>query len=327
MKVYQIIAEADFNVVKGSGGFNIVGPNGNVVGTEKIPGQARAQAEKLNAASKNAPLKATKQGLQLRLKDGTVLSNKSPSELLKELETKKVPGAKDILKKTKGWRARASRLYKILMRSTLLKLSLVGQGVAIMTTYFQDVEAFKSLWAATYPEGHTLALGSPFYQVAADQTLKPLQYSAIAAAATVMSLEMSRIIKAGKIRKITRALHIATLPLLGIPVIGWVAKAVMFAITEGAIWAAGWTIQKYGPDLFHYILNNQVDDVMEDLKGIVVTPPPPAKADQNEIKNKIKSELKKQQDGTIPKPPGAPKPRDPKNDGSGVDYDSIVLPN
>jgi hypothetical protein len=292
-------------------------PDSGFTAGKKTPGGVMVPD---NFDMKKAPLKVSKSGeLQLRLKDGTVLKNKSPAQLVEALEKLDTPNKPKVGK----WREKAGRYLKGFTRVGLIQLALVGQGLLILKRYTEDVGAFKELWAATYPVGHPLALGSTYYQVSADATLKPLQYSAFAAAGAVMAVELARLIKLGKITRIIRFINAATAPLVAVPIWGWVIKAIIFALTEGAIWAAGWTIQRYGPDLFHYLLSNTAEDVFDDLKGIVKNPPPAADSDKTKIKNAIKKELDAQQNGSVPKPPSTSLA--PKND-DGIDYDSITLP-
>lgn len=313
MNVFDIIVESDFKVVRGTDGFNIVGPNGNVVGTERIAGNARAKAAELN----NSPLTVKNGKLNYKLPDGTELSEKHPRNLAKQLD-EKMPG------KLGNWLGKAKRVAAVFAKVGIIKISLGAQGAAILYEYFEDVEAFKAIWAATYPRGHTLALGSPYYQEAADATLKPLQYSAFAAAATVMSLEVSRLIKAGKVRRIVSALHKASAVLVVGGPVAWAFKAIIFALTEGAIWAAGWTVQRYGPTVFHYILNSTLEDVLDDLKDMAIAPPPADPIDVEEIKNAIRQELESQRNGDIPTPPQSDIKTDLRN--RNIDLDQIEIP-
>lgn len=275
-----------------------------------------------NFDMKNAPLTYDQDGLKYKLEDGAELKNKSPSDLAKELEKTDSPKAKTLSEKIKGWKAGARRWMTAFGKIGLIKISIGAQGAAIMYKYFQDVAAFKEIWAATYPSGHTLALGSPYYQEAADATLKPLRASAVTAAASIMAIEIARLIKAGKAARVARGINAASTPLLAVPKLGWAAKAIIFALTEGAIWAAGWTIQRYGPTLFHYILNNTIDDILEDLKGTAEEPADPV--DVEKVKNAIRRELQAQRDGDIPTPPGSDIRTNLRN--RNIDLDQIEIP-
>ena len=275
-----------------------------------------------NFDMKNAPLTYDEDGLKLKLEDGTELKNKSPSDLAEELKNNDSPKAKTLSEKIKNYKAKAQRFMSALTKVAIVKISIGAQGAAIMYKYFQDVAAFKEIWAATYPSGHTLALGSPYYQEAADATLKPLRYSAITAAAGIMALEVSRIIKTGKVRRIVTALHKLTAPLAVVPGAGMVLKLVIFALTEAAIWAAGWTMQRHGPTLFHYVLNNSIDDILEDMKGTSEEPADPI--DVEEVKNAIRRELQAQQSGDIPSPPDTDIRTDLRN--RNIDLDQIEIP-
>lgn len=313
MNVFDIIVESDFKVVKASNGFNIVGPNGQVVGTEKIPGTARAKAAELN----KSPLTVNNGKINLKLPNGKVVTDAKPSEVVKKSLGKKAIAR---IKATS-----AGRIARFIGKSLFLKLTLGAQGAAILTEYYLEVDALDTMWESTYPKGHTLAKGSPYAQEAYDKILNPIRYATFAQAATVMTLTVSRLIKAGRVRRIVSALHVATAPLMAVPGIGWFAKAVLFALTEGAIWAAGWAVNRYGRELFHYILNNEFDEMLGDAKDLISTPEPAKEIDVNAVKAAIKKELQAQKDGTIPKPP---KPGDAAKrlKGKGVKVDKIEIP-
>ena len=270
-----------------------------------------------NFDMKKAPLTVENGKLNLKLPTGKVISDAKPSEVVKKSLGKKAVAK---LKATS-----ASKIAKIIGKSLLLKLSLGAQGAAILAEYYLEVDALDAMWESTYPKGHTLAKGSPYAQEAYDKILNPIRYATFAQAATVMALTVSRLIKAGKVRRIVTALHVATAPLMAIPVAGWLAKALIFALTEGAIWAAGWAVNRYGRELFHYVLNNEFDEMLDDAKSMVSTPEPAKEIDVNAVKAAIKKELQAQKDGTIPKPP-KPGEAAKRLKDKGVKVDKIEIP-
>ena len=270
-----------------------------------------------NFDMKKAPLTVENGKLNLKLPKGKVIANAKPSEIVKQSLGKKAFGT---LKQTS-----AGKIARLIGKSLLLKLTLGAQGAAILAEYYLEVDALDTMWESTYPKGHTLAIGSPYAQEAYDKILNPIRYATFAQAATVMALTVSRLIKAGRVRRIVSALHVATAPLMAIPGVGWLAKALIFALTEGAIWAAGWAVNRYGRELFHYVLNNQFDEMLGDAKNMISTPEPAKEIDVNAVKAAIKKELQAQKDGTIPKPP---KPGDAAKrlKDKGVKVDKIEIP-
>ena len=239
-----------------------------------------------------------------------------PSELAKKSLSEK---AFKTIKKTAG-----GKLVKLIAKSMLLKLALGAQGAAILLEYYIEVQALDAMWENTYPKGHTLAKGSQYAQEAYDKVLTPIRYASFAQAATVMALQVSKLIKLGRVRRIVTAINVATAPLVAVPGVGWLAKAVIFALTEGAIWAAGWAVNKYGRELFHYVLNNEYDEMLGDAKEFITTPEPAKEVDVNAVKAAIKKELQAQQDGTIPKPPKGAAAKRLKD--KGVKVDKIEIP-
>lgn len=278
-----------------------------------------------NFDMKKAPLTFKGGELQYKLDDGTVLKSKSPSDLANQIADSKSPKAKFGKKVTSKAKVAGKKIAVFFTKSVLLKLTLGAQGFMILKKMGEDKAAFKEMWQATYPAGHTLAIGSPYHEEAVKSIIKPIEYSAYAAAAVVCTASAYNIIRAGQAIKILRAINVGTTPLMATGPVGWIIKGVIFALTEGAIWAAGWTIQRYGPDLFHYWMMNTAEDMKDDLMSIGKSDPPPVEKDINALKDKIKKELQLQNNGTIPKPPktgdAAKKLKD-----KGIDIDNIKMP-
>lgn len=305
MKVYQIVeapetkkssgASSSFNLGKKTSGGVIVPDNFDI---------------------KKAPLTVENGEIIHKAKDGTVTKSKKPSEVAKKTLSQK---ALSKLKQTS-----VGKVASVIGKVGLLKLSLGAQGAAIIAEAYFELLAFNKMWEDTYPSGHVLAKGSPYATKAYNAVRDPILYASFAQAATVMALEVSRIIKAGKVRRIVTALNAATTPLAAIPGAGWLAKALIFALTEGAIWAAGWAVNKYGRELFHYILNNEFEEMFNDIVSLGKPPKPAKEVDVNAVKDAIKKELKAQGTGDIPKPPSSDIKADLKS--KGIDTDKITIP-
>jgi hypothetical protein len=306
MKVYQIVE----------------GPESGFGLGKKTPGGLSVPD---NFDMKKAPLTFKNGELRFKLDDGTVLKAKSPSDLANQIAESKSPKAKLGKKIASKAKAYGKKIAMFFTKSLLLKLTLGAQGFMILRKMGEDKAAFKEMWQATYPAGHTLAIGSPYHEQAVKNIVKPIEYSAYAAAAVVCTASAYNMIRLGRAAKLARAVTIGTTPLMVGGPIGWIIKGVLFALTEGAIWAAGWTIQRYGPDLFHYWMMNSAEDMKDDLMSIGKSDPPPVEQDIEAVKAKIKKELQLQNNGTVPKPP-KPGAAAKRLKDKGIDIDNIKMP-
>ena len=285
MIVGEILKENDFRVVKDGDGFNVVSrQSGEVVGRHRIRGGAAAMARDLNNGPKFTP--KTNGTYQLEL-DGKTYSGESDKVLEELVEDGKA--SKDAPKKAKAkGTAITKRIGRIIVKAGVFKLifaAQLAQVYAVFHRYASQRAALEEMWAEVYPEGHPYAKGSPYAKEMINKTLTPYLSSAYAALGALATEMLLRALRAGKAIRIARGIT-AAIP----PASPWtaVAKGLLFVVTEGAVFAATWFIQKYGPDFFTAMANDKLDEYITGRSSETVTPSPSAPSvDENEVADQV----------------------------------------
>jgi len=288
MKVYDVLVESDFKVVKASNGFNIIGPNGQVVGTEKIPGTARAKAAELNKGPKISVGSNGKLDLAI---NGQKFSG-TPNEIVKQLEQSDLAPKGTVNKVLAKAKSAAGKTVKFLISTKIFAFVGAAQLVPIWITYHNQRVAMKAMWEAVYPKGHPFEVGSSYYDEVSNKTMQPYLNSAYTASGAVAVDVLVSIAKGGKAVRVLRMIYGATPPA---PPWGLVIKGLVFAATEGALFALTWAIQKYGPDFFTAMANDKLTEYfnMTDEETVTVDSPNGPEDPTKEIVKKVADEKKK----------------------------------
>jgi len=243
----------------GQNGWNIVSTqSGQVVGTERNAQKARDIAKQLD----NARLKVQGNKLQYTTSDGKKITG-TPKEVMKEA------AKTDPKIKTKFQRAlqRSKLLTKRVLGGGWKGLLMTGQAIAQWGVYTDNVLTLQEFWSEMYPAGHPLAQGSPYAEDAFDRVLLPMRIAAATAIGTVLVAELKRAKKARQLYKFIRAFRLMSNGLLLIPGVGWLLRILIFVLTEGAIFVAGWAIQEYGPQLFEKVITWELETLEDAIFG------------------------------------------------------------
>lgn len=309
MKVFDIIVESNFKVVKAKDGFNILGPDGNVVGTEKIAGAARSKAAELNKAPNIKP--GLKGQISLEI-DGKTFSG-TPEDVIKELEAAKLKPKGTLAKIASKSKSLTSKTVKFILSTKFFAFVGAAQLIPVVSTYHSQKEALTEIWKI-YPKGHPYALGSPRAQEMIDKTLQPYLHSMYTAMGAIAVDVLLSIVKGGKATRILQSMY-GAMP----PATPWTAvlKVILFAATEGALFALTWAIQKYGPDFFTAMANEKLSEYFSSSDDTLVSveAPKAPSVNKTEVFNKIKSEKEK----TQPKDTNGATPTEPS--GKKLKYD------
>lgn len=297
MIVGEILKENDFRVVRSNNGFNVVSrQSGEVVGNYKIRSSASAMADQLNTGPK---IVSTSDG-KVRAEFNGQRFNGTPKEVSEQLA--KLDDAPidvdDLDKASKTGTSKAGRFITFLLRAKVFAFIGAAQLVPVVATYFQQREMMTEVWKI-YPEGHPFALGSPYAQEQIDRTMQPYLNAMYAAIAVIAVDVLVSMISGGKALRVLRTIY------AGVPPAGpWglILKGVMFALTEGALLAATWTIQRYGPDFFTAMANDKFDewiglqnDETVSTNSSSRTSEPDGEEAKQTILNKIRRELNNQE--------------------------------
>lgn len=288
MKVYDVLVESDFKVVKAADGFNIIGPNGQVVGTEKIPGTARAKAAELNKGPKISVGSNGK--LDLKIK-GQNFSG-TPKEIIDQLEKSDLAPKGTVGKALAKAKSAAGKTVKFILSTKFFAFVGAAQLIPVVLTYHNQKAAMKAMWEAVYPKGHPFEVGSSYYEEVSNKTMQPYLSSMYTAMGAVAADVLVSIAKGGKAVRVLRMIYGATPPATP-----WtlVLKGLLFAATEGALFALTWAIQKYGPDFFTAMANDKLTEYfnMQDGETVSVDAPSAPEDPTKEVVKKVADEKKK----------------------------------
>ena len=282
MKVFEIFEANEFSVVpQGTGTdrvFNIVSPDGNVVGSERIAGAARSRAAELSAnldtpstatsSTRSAPTPDTDtfklRNVQLLGEDGRIKCDvvmadgtvKPFEGLPKDLGPQILD---DLPQAKKGWfRRRVGKVKDWVVRKTSWIISNTFFGVLGGTisafqvlSLWQDYQENTAMLRILMEEEHLDNAASRAILV---KSFNFIQASFWTAACTEVIGVFVSTITASKLLRMAR---VARSGALAIPGAGWLVALLTTAAIEGSLFLATWAINKYGP---RWLAENFLDE-------------------------------------------------------------------
>lgn len=290
MFVFEILKEEEFTITRGDtdrrgrSTFNILNPQGQVVGTERTRGAAQARANTLTqnlrtSAPARTPARST--GGQLfdvdnvdgdgklsgRYADGTEFRNKNIDELADGLDGNA---------KTRFNRTRSANKQSWVRRIAGRVASAGWWGglsaiLGALQIYVIWEEANDKI-AQVYADMESLRLRQEHRQRYYDANMRRINKAKWVATAVTALGSVAEAIAAGatanKVRRLVQAFSMISR--LGGP-IGWVAGLAVVAISEGLMYLLGYWINNYGEDMANWIVDTMWDGATAAARGAAET--------------------------------------------------------